>query len=147
MARLDGRVAIVTGAGRGIGQAIATLLAAEGASVLIADIDESTAAATAEALRRAGGQADHHRVDVSKAADVRAMAALNSASTTHACYLGAGAYEHYVPAVAREDLRRQCAECARRAGDDGGLALHAEQRQRVFQEIVGHVFTTKSDTL
>jgi 3-oxoacyl-[acyl-carrier protein] reductase len=73
--RFDKKVAIVTGAGRGIGQAIATLLAAEGASVLIADIDERTAAATAEALRRAGGQADHHRVDVSKAADARAMAA------------------------------------------------------------------------
>jgi len=72
--RFNRKVAIVTGAGRGIGRAIAALLSAEGASVLVADIDESTAAATAQALRETGGQADHYRVDVSRASDVRAMA-------------------------------------------------------------------------
>ena len=72
--RFNQRVAIVTGAGRGIGRAIAALLSAEGAGVLVADIDESTAAATAQALRDAGGEADHHRVDVSRAPEVRAMA-------------------------------------------------------------------------
>ena len=73
--RFHEKVAIVTGAGRGIGRAIAALLAAEGAGVLVANVDEATAAATALALRQAGGQADHCRVDVSVAAEVRAMAA------------------------------------------------------------------------
>jgi 3-oxoacyl-[acyl-carrier protein] reductase len=72
--RLDGRVAIVTGAGRGIGQAIAGVLSREGAGVLIADIEEGAAAAVAEGLRASGGQANHLRVDVSVAADAQAMA-------------------------------------------------------------------------
>ncbi len=53
--------------------------------------------------------------------------------------LGAAGRDHDIGAGARQHLRRHRAERARRAGDDGGLALHAEQRQRVFQEIVGHV--------
>ncbi|MFO1059969.1 MAG: SDR family oxidoreductase [Dongiaceae bacterium] len=73
--RFQGKGAIVTGAGRGIGRGIAALLAAEGASVLVADVDEATAASTAAALREAGGRAEPCRVDVSVAAEVRAMAA------------------------------------------------------------------------
>jgi 3-oxoacyl-[acyl-carrier protein] reductase len=72
--RLEGKGAIVTGAGRGIGQAIAAALAREGAGVLIADIDEPAAAAAADALRRAGANARHKRVDVSAKADAKAMA-------------------------------------------------------------------------
>jgi NAD(P)-dependent dehydrogenase (short-subunit alcohol dehydrogenase family) len=73
--RLDGRVAIVTGAGarRGIGRAIAVGLAREGTQVAAADLDLSLATETAEAIRTGGGQALAIRVDVSVAADVRAM--------------------------------------------------------------------------
>jgi 3-oxoacyl-[acyl-carrier protein] reductase len=78
--RLDGKTAIVTGAGRGIGQAIVATLAREGAAVLVADIDEATAEATAAAARDAGGRAEHLRVDVSNGADARAMAAKAIAS-------------------------------------------------------------------
>jgi 3-oxoacyl-[acyl-carrier protein] reductase len=74
-ARLEGKVAIVTGAGRGIGEAIAATLVREGASVLAVDIDENSAGACARRLREAGGRADHLRVDVSSAGDVRDMAA------------------------------------------------------------------------
>lgn len=53
---LDGRVAVVTGAARGIGQAIARRLAEAGATVLIGDLDEAGAAATAEAIARDFGR-------------------------------------------------------------------------------------------
>jgi NAD(P)-dependent dehydrogenase (short-subunit alcohol dehydrogenase family) len=62
MGRLEGKVALVTGAGRGIGRAIARRYVAEGASVVIADIDEATATATASEL---GAAALGLRCDVS----------------------------------------------------------------------------------
>ncbi|GAA1123536.1 SDR family oxidoreductase [Citricoccus alkalitolerans] len=55
--RLDGRVAVVTGAGRSLGQAYALALAAAGAAVVVNDLDGSTADATAERIRAAGGRA------------------------------------------------------------------------------------------
>lgn len=64
--RLDGEVAIVTGAGSGIGQATAEVLAGAGASVHCADIREAAAAATAEAIVAAGGEAHAHHVDVAE---------------------------------------------------------------------------------
>lgn len=69
---LNGVRAVVTGAGRGIGAAIATGLAASGARVLIADIDEAAASATAE---RIGPRARSIRVDVSDRMSVRAAIA------------------------------------------------------------------------
>ena len=61
MGKLDGKVAIVTGAGAGIGRAIAEKLTAEGAIVIATDIDESAARATADAL---GGAAIGLAMDV-----------------------------------------------------------------------------------
>jgi 3-oxoacyl-[acyl-carrier protein] reductase len=59
MGRFDGRAAIVTGAARGIGLAIATRLAAEGASVAILDLDEALATEAAAGLATAGGTQRH----------------------------------------------------------------------------------------
>jgi len=62
--RLNGQVAIVTGAAQGIGRAIALRLAEEGARVAIADIQETAAAGTAGEIKAAGGQAYAVRLDV-----------------------------------------------------------------------------------
>jgi NAD(P)-dependent dehydrogenase (short-subunit alcohol dehydrogenase family) len=70
----SGKVAIVTGSGGGIGQAYAEALAAAGASVVVADIDEENAAKVAEGIRAAAGQAEAVRVDVADPASAVAMA-------------------------------------------------------------------------
>ncbi|MEV6424633.1 SDR family oxidoreductase [Streptomyces sp. NPDC051662] len=57
MGKLDGKVAIVSGSGRGIGREIALKLAADGASVVVNDIDDAPAKETVAAIRTAGGQA------------------------------------------------------------------------------------------
>ncbi|HJU09399.1 MAG TPA: 3-oxoacyl-ACP reductase family protein [Candidatus Binataceae bacterium] len=64
MSRLTGKVALVTGAAQGIGRAIATRLAQEGARVAIADIQEEVAANTASELKSAGLEAIPVRLDV-----------------------------------------------------------------------------------
>jgi len=71
---LNGRVAIVTGAGRGIGCETAQLLARAGARVVIADIDEASANAAAEQIRASGGDAIGVRTDVTNSDDARALA-------------------------------------------------------------------------
>jgi 3-oxoacyl-[acyl-carrier protein] reductase len=57
MGKLDDRIAIVTGAGRGIGNAIATKLASEGARVVVNDLDDAPAKEAVAAIEAAGGQA------------------------------------------------------------------------------------------
>lgn len=57
MGLIDGKVAIITGSGRGIGAATARLLAAHGARIIVSDLDEGPAAETVAAIRAAGGEA------------------------------------------------------------------------------------------
>jgi NAD(P)-dependent dehydrogenase (short-subunit alcohol dehydrogenase family) len=71
---LDGRVAVVTGGGDGIGGAISTLFAQHGALVEIAEVDEDRAARTSQAIDDAGGTARTHIVDVTVPADVDRLA-------------------------------------------------------------------------
>jgi NAD(P)-dependent dehydrogenase (short-subunit alcohol dehydrogenase family) len=72
MPDLKGHVAVVTGGAQGIGGATARRLAADGASVLIADVDQETAEQNASRIREAGGTVATFVADVSKPADVRA---------------------------------------------------------------------------
>ncbi len=70
MSRLSGKVAVITGAGSGIGQASAELFAREGAKVLAFDRNADTARATAEAIRASGGVAEAMTGDAGLEADV-----------------------------------------------------------------------------
>lgn len=71
--RLKDKVAVVTGAGDGIGRAIAVEFAREGARVVVSDIDATAGAATAADISASGGDARFVRCDVAKEAEVRAL--------------------------------------------------------------------------
>jgi NAD(P)-dependent dehydrogenase (short-subunit alcohol dehydrogenase family) len=70
---IEDRVAVVTGAAAGIGRAIATGLAREGADIVVADVDEDWGREAVEEIRRIGRRAVFARVDVSSEEDVRRM--------------------------------------------------------------------------
>jgi len=71
--RLSGKVALITGAGSGIGRETALLFASEGAKVVVADVNAEAGERTVAQLRKAGGHAIAVRADVSKGAEAKAM--------------------------------------------------------------------------
>lgn len=71
--RLDGKVAVITGGGSGIGQAIALKFAAQGAVIRILDVNEPAAAATCQRIATTGGTASAHLCDVTNQQDVKAL--------------------------------------------------------------------------
>jgi 2-hydroxycyclohexanecarboxyl-CoA dehydrogenase len=95
----DGKVAVVTGGGRGIGRAIATVLAEKGAAVAVWDLNLEGAEQTVEMIREAGGKAVAAGGDASDAADVAAAAALTRAELGPVTILvnnaGTSAYESF----------------------------------------------------
>lgn len=73
MGRIQGKVAVLTGAASGIGEATARLFAYEGAAVVMADVNDERGEKLAAAIRESGGKADYVHADVSVEADVKAM--------------------------------------------------------------------------
>src|SRR5881296_3365218 len=73
--RLDGKAALITGAGSGIGRESALLFAAEGAAVVVVDIEDKSGCETVAAIERAGGRAVYVHADVANAADSAQMIA------------------------------------------------------------------------
>lgn len=71
--KLANKVALITGAGAGMGLAASKIFAAEGAAIAAVDVNESTAVETASAIVAQGGRAVGIRADVSKSADVKEM--------------------------------------------------------------------------
>ncbi|MBC7283073.1 glucose 1-dehydrogenase [Hoeflea sp.] len=112
MAMFDGKTALVTGSGAGIGRATALKFAAEGAKVVVSDIHVSAGEETVSLIHKAGGTAIFQRADVSKADDVAAL----------------------VAGVVDEYGRLDCA--VNNAGIEGGIAPFTDQTEANYDSIM-----------
>jgi NAD(P)-dependent dehydrogenase (short-subunit alcohol dehydrogenase family) len=94
MGRLDGKVALITGAASGMGRAAAELFAQEGAAVVVVDVAEDRAREVADRIVGAGGRAIPVAADVARATDCEAMvaAAMSQFGGLHVLYNNAGIF-------------------------------------------------------
>ena len=106
MSKLAGKVAVVTGSGRGLGAAIATRYAQEGAKVVVTDIDGDNAKAVAERIKNAGGEAIAVLTDVSQKDQVDALVAatLDAFGGLHVMLNNAGLVRDAVKHVLEADV-------------------------------------------
>lgn len=99
--KLQDKVAIVTGAGSGMGRAISILYAEEGAKVVVSDINEEAAGATAETIKANGGQAAVVAANVAKEEDIQRLidTAVDTYGTLDILVNNAGIMDNFVPAA------------------------------------------------
>jgi NAD(P)-dependent dehydrogenase (short-subunit alcohol dehydrogenase family) len=92
MGRLDGKVALITGGASGMGRVAASLFAAEGAKVVLADVADEAGRQAAKEIEAAGGESTYVHADVSNEGDARAMveAAVERFGALHVLYNNAG---------------------------------------------------------
>ena len=109
--RLDGEVAIVTGAAQGIGRGIANILAAAGAKIVIGDIQDSSG--TAEEIRGNGGEAVTMVMDTSSSDDARALVDL-----------ALGEYGRLDSLVNNAGIEYREGGCGRAFNMDGSMVMH-----------------------
>ena len=100
MQKLQGKVAVVTGAGSGMGKSIATLFAAEGAKVIAADINQESLNSVIDEIHSSGGEAQAVISDVTKEEDVQNMIdkAVNMYGTLDILVNNAGILDNFAPA-------------------------------------------------
>ena len=104
--KLQDRIALVTGAASGIGQAVALRFAAEGAAVMAADTHEKNGRETVEQIRATGGRAEFFHLDVSSADQVRraVQRTIDSLGGLHILFNGAGILAYGTAVETSEEL-------------------------------------------
>ncbi len=98
--RLENKVALITGAGSGIGRSTAELFAREGAKVIVADYNADGGQQTVRSIKENGGEAIFVQADVSKSIEAQAMvrAAIDAYGRLHILHNNAGIFVHGTPA-------------------------------------------------
>jgi enoyl-[acyl-carrier-protein] reductase (NADH) len=105
-----GKVAVITGAGSGIGRATALALAGEGASIVVADFDDSSGAATVAMVEATGGKAAFIHTDVTVNSDVERMVAFATETFGGLDILMPTWHQHATPhfPIAPGSVRERC---------------------------------------
>jgi 3-oxoacyl-[acyl-carrier protein] reductase len=132
--KLEGRVAVVTGGGSGIGAAAALAFAREGARVVVTDVNEAGAKVVLEQIEKAGGQGLALRADVTQAADAQAIVERATAAwgrlDLYFANAGVSQWKSYVEEVAEETFDRIFAVNVKGVWLGAKYALPVMKRQR-----------------
>jgi 3-oxoacyl-[acyl-carrier protein] reductase len=132
--KLEGRVAVVTGGGSGIGAAAALAFAREGARVVVTDVNEAGAKVVLEQIEKAGGQGLALRADVTQAADAQAIVERATAAwgrlDLYFANAGVSQWKSYVEEVAEDTFDRIFAVNVKGVWLGAKYALPVMKRQR-----------------
>jgi NAD(P)-dependent dehydrogenase (short-subunit alcohol dehydrogenase family) len=140
-----GKSAVVTGAGMGIGRAIALGFAVEGVGVVVADINENAGQETVDLIRRKGGKAVFVKCDVSKREDVKAMVATavkEFGSLDYACN-NAGIHPEVAP-VPFPEVKQELWDLTMAVNLNGVFYCMQEELRQMEKQSFGVIVNTAS---